>query len=72
MSNKRPRLVVTQESSTGRNTRFHDNVSGADLTRNQVVKKIESGDLANYHIRVINGVKTPVSNPDSSDNNNLG
>ena len=35
-------------------------------------KKIESGSYDNYHVRNINGVKTPVSNPDSKSGNNLG
>jgi hypothetical protein len=67
----RKRVSVKKESSTGRNTAFHDNYSGADMTRPQFVKQIESGNYDNYHIRNLNGVKTPVSNPDKSTNNNL-
>ncbi len=66
------RVSVTQESDTGRNTRFHDNFTGQDMTRNQFVNAIKSGSYDNYHIRNINGVETPVSNPDSTRNNNLG
>jgi hypothetical protein len=65
------RVKVTQESETGRNERFHDNFTGADMTRPQFVNAIERGDYPKYHIREIDGVKTPVSNPDSSTNNNL-
>jgi len=68
----RKRVTTTQESNTGRNTKFHDNYTGEDMTRNQFVKKIEQGDYSNYHVRKVNGVKTPVSNPDSKKNNNLG
>ncbi|MCA1660629.1 MAG: hypothetical protein LC648_00070 [Novosphingobium sp.] len=65
------RINVTQESSTGRNTHFHDNFTGADMTRAAFVREIKSGGYENYHVRRINGVDTPVSNPDSTRNNNL-
>ncbi len=65
------RITVTQESDSGRNKKFHDNHNGDDMTRPQFVKKIEQGDYSNYHVRKINGIKTPVSNPDSTKNNNL-
>lgn len=42
------------------------------MTRNQFVQEIKNGSYENYHIRTIGGVKTPVSNPDNSTNNNLG
>ncbi len=67
----RKRVTVTGETSTGRNTVFHDNYSNNDMTRNQFVKQIESGNYDKYHIRIINGVKTPVSNPDKHVKNNL-
>lgn len=65
------RIKVTSESPSGRNQAFHDNYTGKDMTRAQFVREIESGHYDNYHIRNINGVKTPVSNPDKSLNNNL-
>jgi len=68
----RKRVTVTSETDSGRNTRFHDNVTGADMTRAKFVHKIESGAYQNYHVREINGVKTPCSDPDGSSNNNLG
>lgn len=68
----RKRISVTSESNTGRNQRFHDNCSGANMTRGQFVREIKSGNYSNYHTRNINGVETPVSNPDSTRNNNLG
>lgn len=67
----RKRVTTTGESSTGRNTTFHDNFTNQDMTRSQFIKQIESGSYANYHVRKINGVKTPVSNPDKNVNNNL-
>ena len=65
------RITVTKESDTGRNQKFHDNHNSSDMTRAQFVKEIEQGQYPNYHVREVNGVKTPVSNPDASRNNNL-
>jgi hypothetical protein len=66
------RLTVIKESDSGRNERFKDNQTGEEKTRAQVVRDIEAGKLPGYHVREIDGVKTPVSNPDKSNNNNLG
>jgi len=60
-----------QESDSGRNQKFHDNKTGADMTRAQFVRQIETGNYDGYHVRRINGTKTPVSNPDGKDGNNL-
>lgn len=68
----RRRISVLSKNETGRNERFRDNASGIEMTRNQFVKEIERGNYNNYHIRIINDIKTPVSNPDQSKNNNLG
>ena len=59
------KIKVTKQSPTGRNEKFE--ISRADL-----VKQIKSGQQPDYHIRKINGVDTPCSNPDKSKNNNLG
>ena len=67
-----PKLVVTQQSDSGRNEHFKNTQTGQDKTRAQTLKDIKAGKLLGYHIRVINGVETPVSNPDNSENNNLG
>lgn len=63
---------TTRETPSGRNTGFHDRKSGANMNRTTFVRKIEQGQYPDYHVRVINGVKTPVSNPDHSEKNNLG
>ena len=68
----RKRIKVTNENDSGRNQQFHDNYTGTDMTRQQFVNKIKKGEYSNYHVRKINGVDTPVSNPDHSENNNLG
>ncbi|KOR24176.1 hypothetical protein [Clostridium sp. L74] len=67
----RKRVTVTNESDSGRNNTFHDNYTGENMTRKQFVDKINNGNYQNYHVRKINGVDTPVSNPDNGKNNNL-
>ncbi len=69
---KTPRVTVTHESETGRNETFHDNVTGRNMNRSQFVRSIELGKYEDYHVRNINGVATPCSNPDGSEKNNLG
>ena len=66
------RVSVTRESDSGRNERFHDNYTGANMTRNQFVSQIKNGNYDNQHVRNINDIPTPCSNPDKSSKNNLG
>jgi len=63
------KVKVTKESETGRNTWFKD--GNTEMTRAEFVKKIEAGKYDEYYVRKINGVKTPVSNPDKNSENNL-
>ena len=65
------RVTVTNESDSGRNLNFHDNYTGNDMTRTQFVKEIEQRNYANYHVRKVHNIKTPVSNPDGREGNNL-
>jgi hypothetical protein len=67
----KPRLIATKENDTGRNTHFQDSLTGENMTRAQTVKKIKKGEYDDFHIRKINGLDTPVSNPDSDTENNL-
>jgi hypothetical protein len=66
------RVSVTKESNSGRNERFRDNKTDKNMTRTDFVSEIKKGNYDNYHIRKIGGKETPVSNPDKSENNNLG
>ncbi len=66
------RIKVISESESGKNIMFYDNYTHKTMTRNQFVNEIKNGNYENYHIRNINGIDTPCSNPDSSTNNNLG
>lgn len=69
---QRKRIAVIKESDSGRNQRFRDNRTGQEMTRSQFVKQIENSQYPNYHVRVVNKIKTPISNPDNTTNNNLG
>lgn len=66
------RVTVTQETDSGRNTCFHDNLTGENMTRTQFVNKIKNGSYDDYYVRNVNGLPTPCSKPDGSKNNNLG
>lgn len=66
------RVSVVSESQGGRNLKFRDNYTGAEMSRAEFVRQIEAGGYNNYHVRVIAGLKTPASNPDGSEQNNLG
>lgn len=65
------RVITTNQSSTGRNLNFKDTKSSRYMTRQDFVRSIKAGNYENYHVRLINGIETPVSNPDKSKNNNL-
>jgi len=69
---KKPRLQVTKESETGRNQIFVDTKTNQEMSRTETVKRINNGDYPDYHVRKINNVDTPVSNPNKSDSDNLG
>ncbi len=65
------RVRVTKESGTGRNQRFYDPDAGRNMSRADFVRRIEQGEYSGYHVRKVSGVKTPVSNPDQREGNNL-
>lgn len=65
------RIKVTKESPTGRNQKFQK-PNGQEISRQQFVREIEQGKQPDYHVRKINKIKTPVSNPDGKEKNNLG
>jgi hypothetical protein len=65
-------VETIQESNSGRNKKFHDVSTGKEMTRDQFSDEIEKGNYSNYHVRKVNGLRTPASNPDKSKNNNLG
>ena len=68
---KKPRITVTSESGTGRNLCF-DAPIGENVSRQRMAQEIRAGQHDGYHVRVINGLATPVSNPNRSSKDNLG
>lgn len=69
---KKPKVIVTDESKSGRNELFVDTKTKKEMTRPQFVKKIENKEYPDYVVKKIHGLKTPVSKPDGDKNNNLG
>ena len=65
------KVRVTKESESGKNQEFYDPARHRTMTRAGFVKEIEHGKYSGYHVRKVNGVKTPVSNPDGKAGNNL-
>lgn len=70
------RISVVRETSTGLNTQFKDNLTGRTMTRSEFADAIEQGKYENYHVAEMKHgnqtVRVPKSNPDGSQNNNLG
>jgi hypothetical protein len=67
----RKNIKVTSESDSGRNKQFFDPNNNRTMSRAQFANRIESGEYSGYHVRNMNGLRTPVSNPDHSERNNL-
>lgn len=68
----RKQISVVEQTETGRNEQFRINGTGEVVSREELVGRIDNGEFPNYHTREIQGVKTPVSNPDGKEGNNLG
>lgn len=66
------KVEVVRENQTGRNKRFRDGNTGREMTRPEFVREIRRGNYPDYHVRQVEGVPTPASNPDRSKKNNLG
>ena len=65
-------FTVTKETPTGRNEEFTNDKTGEVFSRKEMVESIENGLVGDAHIKTINGIKTPCSNPDGKKGNNLG
>lgn len=66
------RLSVAKESEAGRILVFRDNRTRQVEIGRIFADKVLGGNFGGYHIRIINGIPTIVSNPDRSLANNLG
>ncbi|MCR8547190.1 DUF3892 domain-containing protein [Salipiger sp. P9] len=66
------RITVTRESESGLNTHF--NVPGqGEITRGRLADQIERGQHPDYHVQKLpDGRRIPRSNPNGSENDNLG
>jgi hypothetical protein len=53
------RVHVVDENESGRNQRFYDPDRRRSMTRAEFVRRIEKGSYDDYHVRIINGLKTP-------------
>lgn len=65
-------VVVLQEGKKGRNELFYDTIKRQILSVEEFIALIEGGQYPGYSVKVINGLSTPVSNPDNRGTNNLG
>ena len=68
----RKSITVSREKPSGLNTHF--NVPGqGEVTRGELARQVGQGQHAGYHTRKLpDGRTTVASNPDNSENNNLG
>ena len=69
--NKSKSVIVLTEDKNGRNETFLDLVKNQVLTREEFVSQIQAKNYPGYTVKQINGVPTPVSNPDGRRTNNL-
>lgn len=66
------RITVSRESETGLNTHFDVRGRG-EMTRGQLATEIERGLHEGYHVQKLpDGRRIPRSNPNGSENDNLG
>ena len=72
MARKKPRLSVVQEEKTGMNSLFLDEKTKETLSRTEVARRIDNGELSGYHhFRNENKRLIIRSNPDGKTENNL-
>ena len=64
-------IIVKEKSTTGRNIKFQNKYTGESMTLLQFIGAIKNSQYTGYHLRKVNGVETPVSNPDNKKRNNL-
>lgn len=68
------KVEVIKEDKKGRNILFQNIGNHQIMTLNQFVNKIEDKNSVyseNYYVRMQNGIKTPVSKPNNSKEDNL-
>ncbi len=70
--NKKKPVIVLKEGEKGRNEFYYDTVKRHFLTAEEFIGLIKKGQYPGYAVKLIHGVPTPVSNPDTHKINNLG
>jgi hypothetical protein len=65
-------ILVLQESETGRNEIFIDQLTGEVMNRENFVSQIQAGVYPGYTVANFNEISTPISKPDGTMGNNLG
>lgn len=66
------KVRVSDQLPTGRNVEFADDDGKRYMSLGEFVTRIQRGEFPDYHIRVIKGIETPVSNPNGDKSDNLG
>jgi len=66
------KVKVIDETQSGRNKKFYDPIAKRPMTRADFANRIEKGEYPNYHVRNLNGLRTPASNPNGKAGDNLG
>jgi hypothetical protein len=65
-------VIVLEENETGRNEKFLNLKTGEIMSREIFVDQIKAGKYLGYNVASIDGINTPMSNPDGTADNNLG
>lgn len=65
-------IVSLEKSKTGRNQKFYDIQKKVEFTREDLVSQINAGAYPGYTVKIIRGIKTPVSKRDGRITNNIG
>ncbi|MCP4050750.1 MAG: hypothetical protein GY730_08605 [bacterium] len=65
-------VVVIEESDTGRNEIFVDQLMGKAMNRDVFVSQINTGNYPGYKVALMHGIDTPMSKADEVLSNNLG
>lgn len=73
---RKPKLIVTKETKTGRNIEFQDPRNNRKMTNKELISRLETGNSSYNEEYCIkhdkNGRKYVSSKPDENKENNLG
>ena len=69
--NKSKPVIVLTEDEKERNQTFLDLVKNLVFSREEFIAQIKAKNYPGYTVKLLNGIPTPVSNPDGRKKNNL-